>query len=294
MKTKDENPLAFFEYIFIENNITAELEAQLKYYDFQSHSINLPYVIKYVEYDDWNNSIKGEIEIQKILIPILRREFEKAKEHMYAAFLRNEPSFNLNYLTYQFNTIQSLITNNLSIINKYPFFLLPLKGLVKYINDRLLIPGSDNFVLDENNIEFSIDDSLNTYVKSNEQIVHLIFDYMNGKNERKEIILSEEDFNKLISYTLHLIQEESVPVIDKKLNPKLSSKDIIRFSYWVLHKELYNTSKIRTYFYDFIKEVFENFKDNDIASIKSQFGTKSRIFNHAFFPEITKKYLSRD
>lgn len=291
MKRTDENPLAFFEYILIEKNIIAELEAQLNHYDFQSYNINLPHVIKYVGYDDWNNIIIGELEIQKILTPILRREFEKVKGNMRSTFLRNDHSLNLNYLIYQFNTIQSLITNNLSIINKYPFFLLPLRGIVKFINERLLIPGNDSFVLDENNIVYNFDDS---FEKSNEQLVHSIFDFMSGKNERMEIILSKEDFNNLISYTLHLINEESVPVVHKKLRPHVSSKDIIRFSYWVLHTELYKTSKIRTYFYDFIKDVFENFEDNEITSIKSQFGTKSRVYRHDFIPEIITKYLSKD
>lgn len=294
MNNTKEKPLAFFEYILNEKNISIELNAQLKYYDFQSYSINLPNKIKYFEYDEWNNSVKGEIEIQKILISVLKREFEKAKVYMYANFLRNEPSLNFNYLTYQFNTIQSLIINKPTIINEYPFFLIPLRGIVTYINERLLTPGQNRFILDEKNITHNINDSFEYYEKSNEQLVYLIFGYMRGQNERKEVILTEENFKILINYTLHLIEKESVPEIHTKLTPNLSSKDLIRFSYWVLHTELYKTSKIRTYFYHFIKEVFDNFKDNEISSIKSQFGTKSRVYNHDFVPEIIAKHLSRD
>ncbi len=294
MNSTIEKPLAFFEFIVNQENILKELETRIKYYDMQSHSIILPYIIKYVEYDEWNNSIAGELEVQKILTPVLRGEFEKVKEHLYSAFLSNEPKLNLNFLTYQFNTIQSLVLNNLNIIKIYPYLLLPLRGIVKFINDRLLISDIEKFVLDESKIEFTIDDSFKTYEKSNEELIHSILGFMKGENERKETILSEEDFNRLIDYTLILVEEERVPEIGKKLNPNLSSKDIIRFSYWVLHNELYTSSSIRLYFYDFIKTVFENFKDNEISSIKSQFGTKGRVYGHDFLPEMISKHLSRD
>jgi hypothetical protein len=294
MNFTQKEPLAFFEYILIENNISKEIDAQLKCYDFQSYRINLPYIIKYVECDEWNNYVAGEFEIQKILLPILRREFEKSKRQLHSIFLINDSSINLNFLTYQFNTIQSLVSNNLNIIKRYPYILLPLRGIVKFINDRLLFPGNTKFTLAENDIEININTSLIEYEKTTEQLVHSIFDFMKGKNERKEIILSEEDFNILIKYTIHLVEKECVPKIHKKLKPNLSSKDLIRFSYWVLHNELYKTSKIRPYFYNFIKEVFESFKKNEIASIKSQFGTKSRVFNHEFIPEIIGNYLLRD
>jgi hypothetical protein len=294
MNFTEKEPLAFFEYILIENNISIEIDAQLKYYDFQSYRINLPYIIKYVEYDEWNNIATGEFELQKILSPILRREFEKSKRQLYSTFLSNDSSINLNFLTYQFNTIQSLISNNLNIIKRYPYILLPLRGIVKFINDQLLIPGNTKFTLDENDIEFKIDSSLIEYEKTIEQLVHSIFDFMKGKNERKEIILSEDDFNILIEYTIHLVEKECVPEIHKKLEPNLSSKGLILISYWVLHKELYKTSKIKPYFYHFIKEVFENFRNSEISSIKSQFGTKSRVFNHEFISEIIRNYLLRD
>lgn len=294
MNSTKENPLAFFEYIHNENNISTELESQIEYYDFLTYSINLPHTIRYIELDEWNNTVAGELEIQKIFISILRREFEKAKKHLYLAFLNNKPSSNLNYLTFQFNTIQSLILNHLNIIQSYPYLLVPLRGIVKFINDRLLISGMEEFVLNESQIEFNIDDSFRIVEKSNEQLIHSIFDFMKGENERKETILSEEDFESLIEYTTFLIEEERVPKISKKLKPNLSSKDIIRFSYWVLHNELYTSSSIRPYFYQFIKEVFDNFKDNEITSIKSQFGTKGRVYSHDFLPEIITKYLSRD
>jgi len=294
MKSTDENPLAFFEYIINEINIKKELEEQLKHNDFLSYNINLPHVINYIEHDEWNQQVDRELEIQKIITPVLRREFEKAKKHLHSAFLNNEPSLNFNYLILQFNTIQSLISNHLNIIKRYPYVLLPLRGIVKYINDRLLVPKIDKFVLDESKVDFTIDDSFKIYAKSNEELIHSIFDFMKGENERKETILSEEDFNSLIEYTLCLVEEEKVPKISKQLNPNVSSKDIIRFSYWVLHNELYTSSRIRPYFYDFVKKVFENFSKNEISSIESHFGTKGRVYNHHFLPEIIKKHLSRD
>ena len=125
----------------------------------------------------------------------------EAKKQIYSTFLENEPLVNINYLTYQFNTIQSLVTNQQNIINKYPYFLLPLRGVVKFINERLSIPNMDKFVLNEDGIIFNINEDFSINEKSNEETIYSIFGFMKGKNERKETILNEDDFNLLIKCT---------------------------------------------------------------------------------------------
>lgn len=288
-----ENPLHFFEYIIDETNINKEIEKQINYYDFASYNIELPGKIQYVEQNDLGEYKKGEIEVIKILLPQLRKEFHNSKKRMLEIYLQNNSNDNPNFLRYQFNTIQSLIYNSSNIINKYPYLLLPLRGLVRFINDKLLLLDMERYVLNEDGIQYTTILNQETFVsKSNSDIIHDVLSFMNGKNEKQEEILSKEDYNLLIEYTTHLIEKGGLPTFTKQLKPNLTN-DVVRFSFWVLHKELYTTTKIRPYFYDFIKLVFENFKDNEISSIRSQFGTKSRVKLDSFLPETIKNYLIR-
>lgn len=290
MKSTSENPLAFFEYILDENQIKQEINKKLIHYDFRSYGIYLPDEIRYVEYSEDGDSVEGELPVSDVIIPLLRIEFEKSKKFVLATYLQNNEVFNKNFLFVQFNTLQSLLVNKFQFINKYPYFLLPIRGLVKHLNDKFLLPEMQQFTLNEDLIEFSpLNESL-FIEKSIDEIITSTISYMKGKNEKQEYILNNEDYQLLVEYTTHLITYEEVPPISKILAPKLSA-DVIRFTFWVIHHELYTTKIIKPYFYDFVKAVFIKFKNNEISSIKSQFGTRGRVTRYKFLPEIMKKNL---
>jgi len=290
MKSTSENPLAFFEFILDENQIKQEIDKKLINYDFRSYSIYLPDEIRYVEYSEDGDSVEGELPVSDVIIPLLRIEFEKSKKLLLDTFLQKSELYNKNFLLVQFNTIQSLVVNKFEFLNKYPYFLLPLRGIIKFLNDKLLHPEMQQFILNEEKVEFSpINENL-LIEKSNDKIIEYTLSYMKGKNEKQESILNGEDYQLLLEYTTHLVAQEEIPSIKKKLAPKLSN-DVLRFTFWVLHRELYTTKSIRPYFYDFIKEVFIKFKDNDISSIKGQFGTQARVARHKFLPEIITQHL---
>lgn len=290
MKSNLENPVLFFEYILNEQNIYNELDKQLLYSDFPSYNITLPSEIIYVEQNEWGDYVKKSMSVADLLIPILRIEFEKSKKLLLGNYINNDLNKNQNFLRYQFNTIQSLISNNTETINKYSYFLLPLRGLVKFLNEKLALPNLPNFTLDETGVIYNPINETEKVLKSSDDIILSIFEYMKGENEKKEKILNEQDYQLLLTYLIHLVEKEEVPHIVKQLQPKISN-DQLRFSFWVLHHELYTTKRKRKYFYDFIKEVFINFKDSEIKSIESQFGTKSRVVKDKFLPVSILKYL---
>ncbi|QIG90657.1 hypothetical protein G6R40_13830 [Chryseobacterium sp. POL2] len=290
MKSNLQNPVAFFEYILNEQNIYQELEKQLFYFDSPSYNITLPIEISYVEQNEWGEYITKSMPVADLLIPILRREFEKSKKLLLENYISNDLNKNQNFLRYQFNTIQSLINNNIEIFNKYSYFLLPLRGLVKFLNENLALPNGSNFTLNESGVVYTPINEKEKILKSNEDIILSIFEYMQRENEKKEKILNQEDYQQLLKYITHLVEKEEVPYIDKQLNPKISN-DQLRFSFWVLHYELYTTKRKRKYFYDFIKAVFLNFSNSEISSIESQFGTKSRVVKDKFLPNSILSHL---
>ena len=235
--------------------------------------------------------IEETSSVEDVIIPVLRVEFDNSKKLLKETILQNNDEFNKRFLRLQFNTLQALIRNKAEFFITYPSFLLPLRGLVRFINEKLLITGMEQFTLNEDLIKATTEDN-EKYEGNDDQIIDSIISYMKGKNEKRELILSSKDYELLFKYTSDLISQEKVPTIEKQLNPKLNN-DVIRFTFWVLHRELYTTKKLRPYFYDFIKEVFLNFKNNEISSIRSQFGTSKRVFKFDFLPEIIIKHLEK-
>lgn len=295
MNSTDLHPLAYFEYIIDGENILKEIEKELLYSDFSNINLESSMEVKYMEQNEFGEFEKKCILIKDLLIPKLYREFQKTKNHLYSFYIHNKSLSTENYLRIQVKILQNILNNQSDLINRHSYFMLPIRGIFSYINNFLLLPEMNSFVLDESHILYNYaiipeQTEFDSTKKSDEEIIHSIFDYMKGLNERRESIFSEEDFNLLIKYTSELVEQEKIPVVEKQLEPKISN-DLLRFSYWVLHKELYTTKKIRPYFYDFVQTVFLNFKDSEISSIKSQFGTSSRVKKDKFLPEIILKNL---
>jgi len=277
-----ENPLLFFEYIASESNIKECIVKYLDLYGVTSYIIDLPNSIHYIE-----DNIPNQITIEDFLLPILRIQFEKSKSLIQEKYL-SEKINTQNFLQLQFSTIQSIIYNKANIINQYPFLLLPLRGIIKFINDKLLLPNINEFTLNETGIIISPIIAKTTF--TNKEIIDEVLGYMLGNNNKQEIILNPKDFELLVQYTTCLIEKEEIPIIKKQLKPNLVN-GVILYTFWVLHKELYTTHRIKPCFYDFISAVFENFKNTSISSIKKQFGTV-RFYAHSFLPQIIKKHLN--
>ncbi|RMZ60365.1 hypothetical protein D1632_05350 [Chryseobacterium nematophagum] len=288
MKSSLESPVLFFEYILNEENIYNELEKRLLYVD--SFNVTLPSEISYTEQNEWGGYVTKSMFVADLLIPILRIEFEKSKKLLVENYINYDVDKNKNFIRYQFNIIQSLVSNHIEVLNKYPYFLLPLRGLVKFINERLTIPDINHFIINEDELTYNPVNETENILRSNEDIILSIFEYMKGKNEKGQVILNEQDYQLLLTYITDLVIKEEVPHIVKQLQPKISN-DQLRFSFWVLDHELYTTKRKRKYFYDFIKEVFINFKDSEIKSIENQFGTKSRVVKDKFLPDSILKHL---
>lgn len=295
MSSTDLHPLAYFEHIIDSDNILKEIENEFFYTDCFDIILEDSTEVKYTEPNEFGVFQQRSILTKDLLVPKIYREFQKAKNNLYSFCLDHTNSIKENYLTIQFNTLQAIINKNSNFISSHIYFMLPLRGILNYINTILLLPGMERFELDESKIpSLAIDSAeqipFDLTQKTDIEIIHSIFDYMKGLNEQKEKIFSDEDFNLLIKYTTELIEQEKIPVLEKQLQPKISN-DLLRFSFWVLHKELYTTKRIKPYFYDFVQVVFSNFKDSHISSIKSQFGTSTRVKKDKFLPEIILKNL---
>ncbi|MFK7000735.1 hypothetical protein [Flavobacterium oreochromis] len=288
MKSTIEHPLEFFEYIINEENIIELIHKEYTCFDGY-YDIEFPFRVHCSEINYFGEFESTTHPIGAVISNALKREFYFSKEIIYKAYEDKTNKKFKRYANLQFIIIQNLINTKFETINKFPVIGYALIGLMNYLN-MLLSNENDKLELDLNKID--LDAKPYTYFEDNDEaIIYEVFGYMQNKNQKGELILNVVDFNLLISYIKYLVKHEEVPsTVSRKLKPKLSN-DLLRFSFWVLHKELYTRKRIRSYFYDFIKSVFENFSDSTIESIKKQFGTKIRVKKDDFIPEIIKKNL---
>ncbi|WP_372474136.1 hypothetical protein AB4865_02360 [Capnocytophaga sp. ARDL2] len=288
IQSTSQKPIAFFEEVatYNESNILLFISEY-----FPTAKINPPFVeLSEMIFDENANPLEI-INKQKIVSfwsSILQGELYKSKELIYQNYLKGTESQNKVYLNVIFNTIKVIIKKG-EKFTLNPSCLFFLKEIIGFINDRLLLPDMSPFLWE------SLINKEEPYLEgtnsSHKDLILSIFDYMEGKNELGEQILSKDDFLLLLKYTIFLVENQSVPEIQKQLEPKLKN-GIISFSYWVLHKELYDSKKIKDCFIDFLKKVFVCFKGNEISSIRSQFGSKTRFYPPDFLSEIIKKYSS--
>lgn len=287
MKSTIDNPIAYFEYLISDVNIKSDLEDLLIYSDYLSYTISLPDEVVFFEFNE-EHEIRGvKIGLYETLKPKLDRELEKSKRLMLEYYLDNVEQRNFNFFKYLFNSIQSLVRSS-EFIKRYPFLLFYYRELVQFINLKIVASYEMNFVLNEEGI--CLNSASNDNPKSKEVLIYEIFSFMKGKNEKGEYILSEEEFELLIDSIRSLVSNEKLPSEFVQVKPRISN-DLIRFSFWVLHHELYTTKGIKPYFIGFIKNTFKNFNESTLKSIRSQFGTKSRVKRDNFIPEIIKKHL---
>lgn len=292
-----ETPLAYFESVTNKESIKDIIDSQI----FHSDIVSYEYIdysdIQYVIRDDYGDYKQEKIHISFFVLPVLRIEFEKAKKHIDKFQRYQSDEVAKRYLTIQVRIIQNIINNKTDFIKKHSYFLLPLRGIVNYINNVLLVEGMSPFELDESpidniDVDFynqSIDFNIEK-VMSDEEIIISIFGFMNGLNEKREQILNSDDYSQLIDYIKYFISNESLPVIKTKLHANITN-DQLSFSFWVLHKEIYTTKPIRPIFLDFLILVFDNFSNTDVYSLRKIFGAKSRVSRSKFLPDSITKYL---
>ncbi|MBV7270141.1 hypothetical protein [Winogradskyella luteola] len=287
------NPIKFFEITLSEESKIRDIANNILEcspyisYKFKENST----VVYCIEIDDETGEAKEYIEYTKdLIIEYLKKQYYTSREYLYQFCIRNDNTAIKSYLSIQVKAIQLLINKSKDLLAYHPYFLIPLKGLVKYINELLLIPGMDEFIIDVDIVKIIPLRSNLDFDAINSEKVYSILKFMAGKNEKQETILSQDDFNRLIDYTNYLVENEEVPEIESQLEPKITF-ELLRFTYWVLHKELYTTKRIKPCFYNFVKDMFVQSNNSQLSSIKKMFAVQARIARDSFIPNVISKYF---
>ncbi len=98
--------------------------------------------------------------------------------------------------------------------------------------------------------------------------------FFGGENIQNQKIMKDEDFERLKEYVTILIRDEKVPD-DIEPFPTLNiGNGYIKYTFYLIHKELYTIKPQKPYFVEFIKATFRQFENAELSTIKAKFAQK--------------------
>lgn len=300
MESTNHNPLAYFESLIVNNDLNTYLQKYLD--DFVEHSDykifdvdKIKGIVKYHDYDiDGKYIVEKEDRFEDAIQVELFNQYNISKEliNESVAEISKSGEDYTGFLLLQGKQIQYIINNGEKQINLFPKLLKPLKSIVNYLNKKYL---------NENKIKISINTSFLNLEEPKEeyssdmQIIISVLGYLKNNNDKRQKIMSDEQFNLMIEYVNFYVENNTLPQSIKKLDSLNISNNLLRFTFWVLHKKLYTTNSIRQEFIQLVKQIFSDFDNWEESTIKRKFGNRDKVQHNGkhFIPEIIKSELNR-
>ena len=300
MESTNYNPLAYFESLIVNNDLNTYLQKYLD--DFIEHSgyeiqnVNRTKgTVKYLDYDiDGKYIVEKEDHFEDSIRVELFNQYNKSKEliNESVAEISKSGEDYTGFLLLQEKQIQYIINNGEKQINLFPILLKPLNSIVNYINKKYL---SENKIKIGVNTSFLILEEPKEEYNSDVQIIISVLGYLKNNNDKRQKIMSDEQFNLMIKYVNFYVENNTFPQNIKKLDSLKISNNLLRFTFWVLHKKLYTTNSIRQEFIQLIKQIFSDFGNWEESTLKRKFGNRDKVQHNGkhFIPEIIKSELKR-
>lgn len=146
------------------------------------------------------------------------------------------------------------------------------KPIEKIIDDTAEFFAYSNFLT---NFEKEFDFIDNTFSAN---VIEKRLFFLKGNNKSNEKIMNDNDFDRLIAYTSHLLENKQVPEFFTTIKPIKISNNSITYTYYLIHKDLFGTSKIYDFFIDFLHSIFEQLKNTEKSTLKAKFATEPKKY----------------
>lgn len=104
--------------------------------------------------------------------------------------------------------------------------------------------------------EINEDMSNFVFQNENQKIIYTHIKHLEGFNNFKEKIMDKNDFRKLFHDICYLVNYDKVPVIKKPLKQIIISNQSLIYTFRLIHKDIFTTSKIKDSFHEFLKKYF--------------------------------------
>lgn len=294
----NKNLLQHFEYLLLSNQIEVlkdnYIKRNIEMYNSQILNIDKHKGIISYQNDFYQNNETGKVELSfdKELSQILSYQYEEIKQQINLYITNNLDNY-LPFLYHQQVTLQYIINQGNNNIKKFPIILDYILKIQKYLNEKYLYNQDIKINLDLNIVEDIRTPESTTY--NHDQIIDRVLGYLKGDNEKREKIMPDEQYNLMISYVAYYVEHDSAPENIQKLESLKISKNLLRFTFWVLHKHLYTTNKIKDNFLHFVKNMLSDFDDWEFSTLKTKFGNRDKVTvnGNKFIPEIIKNELRK-
>jgi hypothetical protein len=99
------------------------------------------------------------------------------------------------------------------------------------------------------------------------------FAFLSGYNRKNEKIMSDDDFARLTTYICSLIETGIVPPNIQPISQTGTTSEYLRYTFYLIHKDLYTTRPTRPEWLDLLHAVFTQFQDVEVATTRKKFST---------------------
>lgn len=301
MESTIHNPFAYFESLIVSNGLKTLLQKYLD--DFVEHSDNkiidvdkIKGIVKYLDYDtDGRYIVEKEDHFEDLIRVELFNQYNKSKElinESVAEISKSGEDYS-GFLLLQEKQIQYIINHGEKQINLFPILLMPLKSIADYINNKYL--NENKIKIGLNTSFLNLEEPKEEYSSDMQIIIISVLGYLKNNNDKRQKIMSDEQFNLMIEYVNFYVKNNTLPQSIKKLDSLNISNNLLRFTFWVLHKKLYTTNSIRQEFIQLVKQIFSDFDNWEESTLKRKFGNRDKVQHNGkhFIPEIIKSELNR-
>lgn len=97
--------------------------------------------------------------------------------------------------------------------------------------------------------------------------------FLAGYNRKNEKIMTDSDFARLITYIHSLIDTGTVPTNILPISQTGISNEYLRYTFYLIHKDLYTTRPIRPEWIDLLRAIFTQFQGVEKETIRKKFST---------------------
>lgn len=105
-----------------------------------------------------------------------------------------------------------------------------------------------------------------------------LLNFMSGVNIHNVKIMADKDFARLLRYTHELIEFDKVPPGIIQIPQINISNIMIRYTYYLIHRAIHGTTRIKDVYIDFLHDVFFQFMDVQKSTTKTKFSVKPNYY----------------
>lgn len=286
-QSTEQDPLLFFTEVFlfggydkVKDSFFKEWEEIKEREDNQiTIEQNDGYVVHYFNSNEEHISIPTKVYFADAFKDLLNQQCEISQNQIK----RGIGTFLLaNQSTTSFLVQQSKILNTLSELN-HELLSDVVFRLNSFVKNIIISDVLGTEYIQRLSIDDFFDDQLITVLD--------VLGYLNGAGINQQKIMSNPDYKRLLFYTIQMVQNESVPVIDEPFEKLYITNELLRYSYYILHVELFGVQPRKHCFTDFLESAFIQMQGID--SLAGKFAQKPKNLPK-YVSEIIRKHWSGD